>query len=93
VDVETILLLLAVLIAAFSCYAVSWFNLQKLKANDLHILEKKIQLSEKRVTDRLEIVADEINDKIGSMDGKVSDARERLKKVEGDVTWLKNGRR
>lgn len=90
-DVEIVLLFLAVVIAAFSCYAATWLNIQKLKANDLHDLEKKIHAAEKRVTSRFEIVADEINDKMDTMDGKVSDARERLKKVEGDVIWLKRG--
>lgn len=90
-DVEIALLLLTVIIAAFGCYAASWFNIQKLKANDLHNLEQKISASEGRVTERLEIVAEEINCKLKTMDGKLSDARERLKKVEGDVTWLKRG--
>lgn len=90
-DVEIILLLLAVILAAFSCYTASWFNIQKLKSNDLHNLEQKISSSETRVTERLETVAEEINCKLKNMDGKLSDARERLKKVEGDVTWLKRG--
>lgn len=88
-DVEIILLFLTVLIAAFSCYAASWFNLQTLKANDLHNLELKISASEKRVTDRLETVADEIIVNINNIEKQLSDARERLKKLEGDVTWLK----
>jgi len=90
-DAEIVLLLLTVLIAAFSCYAASWFNLQRLKANDLHNLEEKICITEKRVTNRFETVAEGLSDRIDGLDGKVSDAREQMKKLEADVRWLKRG--
>jgi len=90
-NVETLLLLLTVLIAAVSSYVAAWFNLQKLKANDLHNLEQKICTAEKRVTGRLEVVADDIKDNINKLEKQLSDARERLKQVEGDVKWLKRG--
>lgn len=90
-DVEIVLLFLAVVITAFSCYAASWFSLQKLKANDLHNLEHKICTAEKRVTNHFEAVAEGLSDRIDGLDDKVSDAREQMKKLEADVKWLKRG--
>lgn len=90
-NVEVILLFLAVVIAAVSCYLASWFNLQKLKANDLHNLEQKICTAEKRVTNRFETVVEGLKSRIDGLDDKLSDAREQMKKLEADVRWLKRG--
>ena len=90
-NIETLLLLLTVLIAAVSSYVAAWFNLQKLKANDLHDLEQKICTAEKRVTNRFETVVEGLKGRIDGLDEKLSDAREQMQKLEADVKWLKRG--
>ncbi len=85
-------MIISVFVALLSCFLGCWFRIKTIENNDLHALEGKIHAVEKRVTNRFETVAEEINNRLDDLNNKVADARERLKKLEGDVIWLKNNK-
>ncbi len=92
-DLALFIMIVSVFVTLLSCFIGCWFRIKTIENNDLHALEGKIHAVEKRIMIRLETVSEETNNRLDDLNNKLADARERLKKLEGDIIWLKNNRK